>query len=90
MRVRPNIVKNWILHNNNAPVHALLSVAHFLTSSCIMVMPQPPYSPDLIPCDFFLFQKVKLAVKGHHFESTEGTQRAVTQALNDILQVVFQ
>ena len=25
-------------------------------------------------------QKVKLAVKGHHFESTEDIQRAVTQA----------
>jgi hypothetical protein len=49
-------------------------------------MPQPPYSPDLAPCDFFLFQKVKSAVKGHHFESREDNQRAVTQALNDIPQ----
>jgi hypothetical protein len=30
----------------------------------------------------FLLQKVKLAVKGHHFESTEDIQRAVTQASN--------
>jgi len=28
----------------------------------------PSYSPDLAPCDFFLFQKVKSAVKGQHFE----------------------
>jgi hypothetical protein len=55
-----------------------------------MVMPQPPYSPDLALCDFFLFQKVKSAVKGHHFESVEGIQRAVTQALNDIPQAAFQ
>ena len=52
-------------------------------------MPQPPYSSDLTPCDFFLFQKVKSAVKGHHFESTEDTQRFVTQALNNIPQNVF-
>jgi len=29
-------------------------------------------------------------VKGHHFESTEDIQRAVTQALNDIPQAAFQ
>ena len=29
-------------------------------------------------------------MKWHHFESTEDIQRSVTQALNDILQAVFQ
>jgi hypothetical protein len=62
MRVRPNIAKNWILHQDNVPAHAALSVVKFLTSKCITMMPQPPHSPDLAPCDFFLFQKAKLAV----------------------------
>jgi len=53
-------------------------------------MLQPPYSPYFRPCDFFLLQKVKLAVKGHHFESAEDTQNSVTQALNDIPQNGFQ
>jgi hypothetical protein len=90
MRFRPIIQKNWIFHHNNAPAYAVLSVAQFLISRCITVMPQPPYSHDLAPCDFFLFQKVKSAVKGHHFESMEGIQRAVTQALNNIPQAAFQ
>jgi hypothetical protein len=63
------------------PVHAAFSVAQFLTSKGIMVMPQPSYSPDLAPCDFFLFQKTKLVVKGHHFETTEDIQRSVTAFL---------
>jgi hypothetical protein len=88
MRLRPIIQKNWI-HHDNAPAHTALSVAQFLISKCT-VMPQPPYSPDLAPCDFLLFQKVKSAVKGHHFESTEGIQWAVTQGLNDIPQAAFQ
>jgi hypothetical protein len=54
--------------------------AQFLTSKCIMGMPQPPSSPDLAPCDLFLFQKVKSTVKGRHFESTENIQRSVMQA----------
>jgi len=90
MRVCPNIATNWILHHDNAPAHAAFSVAQFLTSKGITVMPQPSYSPDLAPCDFFLFQKTKSAVKGHHFESTEDIQKSVTQALNDIPQAEFQ
>jgi hypothetical protein len=31
----------------------------------------PPYSPDLAHCDFFLFPKTKLRLKGHRFDTTE-------------------
>ena len=89
IRVRPNIATNWILHHDNASAHAAFSVAQFFISKGITVMPQPPCSPDLTLCDF-LFQKAKLAMKGHHFELTEDIQRSVTQALNDIPQVAFQ
>ena len=85
--VRPNIATNWILHHNNAPAHApAFSVAQLLTSKGIMVMLQPPYSPDLTPCDF-LFQKAISAKKGHHFESTEDIQKSVTQALTTFLKL---
>ena len=53
-------------------------------------MPQPPCSPDLAPCDFFVCQKAKSAMKGHHFESTEDIQRSVTQGSNDIPQTALQ
>jgi histone-lysine N-methyltransferase SETMAR len=68
LQVCRHIEKNWILHHNNAPAHAVLFVTQFLTSKCVTVMPQPPYSPDLVPCVFFVFQKIKSAVKGYHFE----------------------
>jgi len=35
------------------------------------VIPLPPYSPDLAPCDFFLFPKMKLKLKGRRFDTTE-------------------
>jgi hypothetical protein len=38
----------------------------------------------------FYFNKVKTALKGHHFESTKDIQRSVTQVLNDIPQNTFQ
>ena len=30
-----------------------------------------PHSPDLAPCDFFLFSKMKLRLKGRRFDTTE-------------------
>jgi hypothetical protein len=52
-------------------------------------MPQPPYSPDFGIYGIFLLQKVKSAVKRHHFKSTE-IRMAVTQTLSDIPQTAFQ
>jgi len=31
----------------------------------------PPYSPDLAPYDYFLFPKIKSALKGTRFESVD-------------------
>jgi hypothetical protein len=37
-------------------------------------IPHPPYSHDLAPCDFFLFPKMKLKLKGRRFDTTEEIQ----------------
>ncbi|KAG5330275.1 SETMR methyltransferase, partial [Acromyrmex charruanus] len=47
------------LHHDNAPAHTSLLVREFLAKNNTLMMPQPPYSPDLAPCDFFLFPKLK-------------------------------
>jgi hypothetical protein len=38
------------------------------------VIPHLPYSPDLAPCDFFLFPKMKLNLKGLRFDTMEEIQ----------------
>ncbi|KAG5342282.1 SETMR methyltransferase, partial [Acromyrmex heyeri] len=35
------------------------------------VLPHPPYSPDLAPCNFFLFPNLKIWPEGKKFASTE-------------------
>ncbi|GFT38701.1 protein GVQW3 [Trichonephila clavipes] len=60
------------------------SVNRFLASKNIPVAPQPPYLPDLSPCDFFLFPKLKNYLKGHHFGTLENIQTAVTDQLKTI------
>jgi hypothetical protein len=39
------------------------------------VIPYPPYSPGLAPCDYFFpFPKMKLKLKGHWFDTIEEIQ----------------
>jgi histone-lysine N-methyltransferase SETMAR len=58
----------WILHHNNAPGHDALRVREFLAKKSITKMNHPPYLPDLAPCDFWLFPKLKKnAMKGQRF-----------------------
>lgn len=89
-RVRPDIARNWILHHDNAPCHTALSVTQYLASKGIAVLQQPPYSPDMSPCDSFLFPRTKSVVKGTHFESIEAIQAAVTRVIGDIPVEAFQ
>jgi hypothetical protein len=57
------------LHDDNAPADStvlvqefLFLVKHHITQVC-----QPPYSPDLAPCDFWLSSKLKSPLKGWRF-----------------------
>ena len=54
---RPDLWKNnsWLLHHDNAPAHTSLLVREFLAKNNTVTMPQPPYSPDMAPCDFPIF-----------------------------------
>jgi hypothetical protein len=56
--------KTWMLHHDNAPAHASLIIREFLAKQETIVVPQPPYSTDLAPADFFLFPKLKSTLKG--------------------------
>jgi hypothetical protein len=49
------------------------------------VFPHLPYSPDLVLCDFFLFPKMKLKLKGRWFDTFEEIQ-AKSQRVLDTLR----
>ncbi|XP_060761402.1 protein unc-13 homolog A [Neoarius graeffei] len=81
---------SWLLHYDNAPAHNALSIRQFLAEKNIAVLEQPPYSPDLVPCDFFLFPKLKGVIKGPNFPDMETIKRAVTMELQRIPGESFQ
>jgi len=73
-----------MLHHDNAPCHTVISVIDVLAKKGIPVVPQPPYSTDLIPCDFLLFPNLKFHLKGRHFGTVENIEKAVTDQLKAI------
>jgi len=62
---------SWALHHDNALAHTSLAVRQFFNSTKTTFIPHPPYSLDLAPCDFYLFPKMKLKLKGQCSDSTE-------------------
>ena len=79
----------WILHHDNAPAHAALSVRQFLATKQVTILDHPPYSPDLAPCDYFLFLKLKGTIKGTRFEGVEDIKSNVTSFLKRITKEDF-
>ena len=76
-----NWANGFILHHNNALCHTSLLVGQFLSNKNITVCPHPPYALDLAPCDFWLFPKVKITLKGKRFESIQEIEAATTAQL---------
>ena len=72
-----------LLHDN-APAHKSATVQEYLKESGLDVLDHPPYSPDLSPCDFWLFPRLKEMLAGHRFESCCGIGSVVYQCLQHI------
>ena len=58
---------DWQLHHYNMPAHVSRLMHNFLMKHQITQVPQSLYSPDLEPCDFCLFPKLKSPLKGEDF-----------------------
>ena len=69
------------LHHDNASAHTAATTVDFLNESEV---PYPPYSPNLFPCNVFLFPEVNKQLKGTLFESAQDACRAFTGAVEDI------
>jgi len=65
-------------------------VRNFLAQNETAVVPQPPYSPDLAPADFFMFRKLTFTLKGRRFDTFDEIQKNSTKELFAIPKEAFQ
>lgn len=84
------VSNSWMLHHDNAPAQASFLINEFLAKHATTVVPQPPYSPDLAPADFFLFKKLKSILKGRRFQTIKEIKENLLQDLHTIPETEFQ
>jgi transposase len=82
--------RNWQLHHDNAPAHSSQLIQSFLAKPNISVVRQAPYSPDMAPCDFWLFPRLKTPLKDSCLDSREDIMRNVTKELRSLPEEAFQ
>ena len=86
----PTLVRSRdsLLHDN-APAHTSTIVTAFLKKEKVTVLPHhpppppppPPVFPNLAPCDFFLFLKLKAFLAGRKYQSRQALGSAIHQYL---------
>ena len=60
-----------------------------MTKIGIKTVPQLFYSPDLGPCNFWLFPKLKEKLRGCRYETIEEMKEAVTKVIDTLTQEDF-
>ncbi len=85
--MRPALIKSsqWHFHQANTPVHNSILVADYLTKMGIKTVSQPPDSPDLAPCDFWLFPKLR----GCRYVTIEELKEAIDTLTQEDLNGAF-
>jgi histone-lysine N-methyltransferase SETMAR len=71
------------------PAHTSLKTTEFVTNNNIVIIPHPPYSPDLASYGFALFPKLKMKLKGRRFETVSDIQRKLQVVLSSIKKNSF-
>ena len=74
----------YTLHFDNALPHTSNASTKFLVDNGFKRAPQPPYSPDLAPSDFFLFGFLKNQLEGEKFDDFEQLHEKINEILTEI------
>ena len=79
--------KGWsgvhLLHDNASSYNCEV-VRSILASEKVKVLNHSPYLPDLSPCDFILFPRLKKMLSGNTYTSRSSLGSAIYQCLQQI------
>ena len=78
------------LLNDNASSHKTKQVAAYIEDIGMKKQNHPPYSPDLSPCDFWLFSKLKSHLSDKEFTSRMEIGFAIHKYLKSISQTEYK
>jgi hypothetical protein len=78
-----------MLLHHGVPTHTSLKTTEFVTNIIMVIISHPSYSPGLAPCDFALFPKLKMKLKGRRFGTVSDIQMELQAVLNSIKEIDF-
>jgi len=88
-RTRPGLT-DILLHKENAPCHRARTMEEVYERLNISLVNHLPYSPDLAPCDFALFPRLKGYLRGTHFDNECDLTTAVNTFLANLTVADFR
>jgi len=81
--------KKVFFHHDNVPAHTSVLAKAKLVELGYKLLPHSLYSPDLAPCDFFLFPNLKKSLAGQKFVSNEEVVAAIEAYFADLEKTYF-
>ncbi|XP_022822885.1 histone-lysine N-methyltransferase SETMAR-like [Spodoptera litura] len=87
---RPHLAKKKVLfHQDNARVHTCAVSMGKIDELGYELLPHPAYSPDLAPCDYFLFPNLKKWLGGKRFASNDEVISQTNAYFKDLDKTYF-
>ena len=85
--------KKVLFHQDNAPCHRSLATMVKLNGLSFELLPDPPYSPDLDPSDYYLFADLKnaprkeiLLQRGSHHQNERLLRPKINRSTGKVLE----
>jgi hypothetical protein len=76
--------RTWVVHADKASPHTAKVRRAFCDDNFLRIAPHPPYSPDLAPSDFLLFEDLKNRLQGQQLGSADEFLSKVLEILDEI------
>ena len=71
-----------ILQQDNVPTNRAAATQEIISKCSFEVL--EPYSPDLAPCDFFLFSALKQILQGQQFDNIHELPTVIQSAISSL------
>ena len=82
-KMQGKLTRCVLLLQDNAPAHTSQVVMTAVTECGFEILPHPPYSTDMAPCDFYLIPKLKSHLSVTQYGSNDGVMDSMpTHFLN--------
>jgi histone-lysine N-methyltransferase SETMAR len=82
--------RKLLVHVDNVRPHTAKLSIQYVNENQMKSTPHPPYSPDLVPSDLYLFGDVKRCLAGLSFEDADQFLAAVEGVLEGFEKVTWQ